>query len=69
MSAPLTQEHLKRIHQDPKFITMHAHLLASAMEWLENRLLQNTPFTEVETELATAAYALAGSMDQIVNVS
>lgn len=65
----ITPQHVEKIYSDPKMIVMHSHLLAASMAWIEKRLQDNIPFSEVEAELATATYALADSVAQIVNGS
>ena len=71
MTTPIkvTEEHLKKLHSDPHFVTLSGHLLMCAMHWILERQKSSTPFTAVETELMTVAIATVDEVSRVAGAS
>lgn len=65
----VSKEDLVKMGKDERFISLHAHLLRSAMEWMSERAKDPKPLTKEEQELGDTALTLVEEIKRLINAS
>lgn len=69
MEVKVTKEHLEKLYKDEKFTSLQAHLLKSAMDWMQERGKDPKPLTHAEQELGDTALTIVDQVKRLINAS